>query len=172
MNWDAIGAIGEIVGALAVFLTLAYLAIQIRQNTRAVQAAANDSSVSNVNAARQSMYENEQLAEIFLKASADPDSLNDVERLRFRLLVHNLLMSQSNIYAQSKITDLSVGPWEAQTEEIMRFLRSPGGQWFWDNYGIEFEAPFREEIKRMITEDSKTVAADSILEAGSAELVK
>ncbi|MDA1369631.1 MAG: hypothetical protein O2971_02570 [Proteobacteria bacterium] len=142
MNWDAIGAIGEIVGALAVFLTLAYLAIQIRQNTRAVQAAANDSSVSNANAARQSMYENEQLAEIFLRASADPDSLDDVERLRFRLLVHNLLMSQSNNFAQSKITDLSLGPWEAQTEVIMRLLRSPGGQWFWKNYGMEFEAPF------------------------------
>ena len=30
MNWDAIGAIGEILGALAVVLTLAYLAAQIR----------------------------------------------------------------------------------------------------------------------------------------------
>ena len=30
MNWEAIGAIGEIVGALAVGLTLAFLAIQVR----------------------------------------------------------------------------------------------------------------------------------------------
>ena len=36
MDWNAIGAIGEIIGALAVFLTLVYLAIQIRQNTKAV----------------------------------------------------------------------------------------------------------------------------------------
>jgi hypothetical protein len=28
MNWDAIGAIGEILGALAVVLTLGYLAIR------------------------------------------------------------------------------------------------------------------------------------------------
>ncbi len=33
MNWDAIGAIGEIVGALAVLATLIYLAVQIRQNS-------------------------------------------------------------------------------------------------------------------------------------------
>jgi hypothetical protein len=33
MNWDAIGAIGEIVGALAVLATLIYLAIQVRQNS-------------------------------------------------------------------------------------------------------------------------------------------
>lgn len=36
MNWEAIGASGEVVGAIAVILTLLYLAIQIRQNTRAV----------------------------------------------------------------------------------------------------------------------------------------
>ena len=30
MNWDAIGAVGEIVGASAVVLSLAYLAVQIR----------------------------------------------------------------------------------------------------------------------------------------------
>ncbi len=30
MNWEAIGAIGEILGAFAVVLTLAYLAVQVR----------------------------------------------------------------------------------------------------------------------------------------------
>jgi hypothetical protein len=30
MNWDAIGAIGETVGAVAVIATLFYLAVQIR----------------------------------------------------------------------------------------------------------------------------------------------
>lgn len=33
MNWDALGAVGEIIGAVAVLVTLGYLAIQIRQNT-------------------------------------------------------------------------------------------------------------------------------------------
>jgi hypothetical protein len=35
MNWDAIGAIGEIVGAAAVVLTLGYLALQIRHSKQA-----------------------------------------------------------------------------------------------------------------------------------------
>ena len=30
MNWEALGAIGEIVGAVAVVVTLGYLAVQIR----------------------------------------------------------------------------------------------------------------------------------------------
>jgi hypothetical protein len=40
MNWEAIGAVGEIVGALAVLVTLIYLAIQVRHTRRAQQAEA------------------------------------------------------------------------------------------------------------------------------------
>ena len=33
MNWDAVSAIAEMVGAVAVVTTLAYLALQVRQST-------------------------------------------------------------------------------------------------------------------------------------------
>ncbi len=33
MNWDALGAIGEIVGATAVVISVIYLAVQIRKQT-------------------------------------------------------------------------------------------------------------------------------------------
>jgi hypothetical protein len=46
MNWDAIGAIAELLGAIGVIASLVYLATQIRQsreqmsqNTRALRAA-------------------------------------------------------------------------------------------------------------------------------------
>jgi len=35
MNWEAIGAVGEIIGALAVVITLFYLAVQLREAKRA-----------------------------------------------------------------------------------------------------------------------------------------
>ena len=41
MNWEAIGAIGEIVGALAVVFTLIFLTLQLRQNTRSVDESKN-----------------------------------------------------------------------------------------------------------------------------------
>jgi len=37
MNWEIITAIGEIIGALAVVISLIYLAKQIRQNTKQVE---------------------------------------------------------------------------------------------------------------------------------------
>lgn len=39
MSWEAAGALGEIIGAIAVLLTLAYLATQVRQNSRSLRAA-------------------------------------------------------------------------------------------------------------------------------------
>jgi hypothetical protein len=41
VDWNAIGAIGEMLGAVAVVITLLYLSKQIRQNTRSVQIAVN-----------------------------------------------------------------------------------------------------------------------------------
>ena len=40
MNWEAVGAVGETISAVAVLITVGYLAIQIRQNTRTLQTSA------------------------------------------------------------------------------------------------------------------------------------
>ena len=37
MNWDALGAIGEIIGAVAVLATLFYLAAQIKMQNRQLE---------------------------------------------------------------------------------------------------------------------------------------
>jgi hypothetical protein len=39
VNWDAIGAIGQMLGSVAVFVTLAYLSVQVRQAKQEVQRA-------------------------------------------------------------------------------------------------------------------------------------
>lgn len=150
MNWDAIGAIGEIIGALAVFITLIYLALQIRQNTRAVNSSALDSTVNTISIARQSIYENDDVAQVYLKGMAAPEEMNELERLKFRLLLHNLMLSQSNIFAQTKFSDLPISEWQAQTVVIKRVLGSPGGSWFWNEYAEEFDTDFRSEIDELM----------------------
>ena len=40
MDWDALGAIAELLGAVAVFMTLVYLAVQLKQNNAFAQAQA------------------------------------------------------------------------------------------------------------------------------------
>ena len=48
MNWEAIGAIGEVVGATAVFVSLLYLALQIRNSRRSDQIVAAAGAASAV----------------------------------------------------------------------------------------------------------------------------
>ena len=148
MDWNAIGAIGEIIGALAVFLTLVYLAIQIRQNAKAVQASANHASVSEVNQVRTSMYENAELCAIYVQGLAKPDELDEEKRTRFRLLLHNIFLSISNIYFQTTFTGLSVSTWESQLMILGRILSTPGGRRFWSGSRLEFEESFREIVDK------------------------
>ena len=48
MNWEAVSAIGELIGALAVLLTLVFLIVQIRQNTIALQQQGSRESTSSL----------------------------------------------------------------------------------------------------------------------------
>ncbi len=150
MNWEAAGAIGEIIGALAVFLTLVYLTTQIRQNTKAVQASAVDASISKVSSVRQSMYENAEVCGIYMRGLADPDDLDEESRTRFRLLMHNILLSISNVRSQTSFAGLSTSTWESQLVSLTRVATSPGGRWFWKEYRLEFEDTFREQIDKIL----------------------
>ena len=62
MNWEALGAIGEIAGAIGVIATLVYLATQIRQNTAAMRGATHQTQVDSQAGVNQSVATNEKLA--------------------------------------------------------------------------------------------------------------
>ena len=96
-------AIGDIVGALAVFISLVHLALQIRQNTRAVLSSALDFTVNTISIDRQSIYETDEVARVYLKGLAAPGELDYLERFKFRPLIHNLMLSQSNIVCSNEI---------------------------------------------------------------------
>ena len=72
MNWNAIGAIGEVVGATGVIATLIYLSVQIRQNTKAVRGAALDAITE------RKQFElkwSSEIAGAFRKSVENPDTL-------------------------------------------------------------------------------------------------
>ena len=76
MNWEAIGAVGEIAGALAVVATLVYLASQVRY----AKTAANDSNrLERAAAVREMMLEytrNDKLREDWVAAAGLEDYYN------------------------------------------------------------------------------------------------
>ena len=102
MNWDAIGAVGEIIVAAAVVLSLGYLAVQIRQqNSESRSAAMHDISVG-WRAASEILIDGE-LASIFIKANQDFDSLSETEALRFVATVRGIFRVFEEAYVQFQL---------------------------------------------------------------------
>ncbi len=83
MNWERIGAIGEIVGAIAFVATLLYLSAQIRQANRATRSESIQESTTAFNEINGWVVNDEQLARIFLVGSRDIDELSEEENVRF-----------------------------------------------------------------------------------------
>ena len=154
MNWEAAGAVGEIIGALAVFITLVYLAVQIRQNTGAVRAAALDSSVNALTTVRAKIHDSGELADIYLRGCENPESLTDVELTRYRLLLTNIVWSILNLYTQSGYANLSESVWISQKPILKRILSTNGGKWYWDQHKSEFEVSFALEVDTIMTSES------------------
>ena len=153
---QVLGNLGEFFGAIAVFATLAYLAVQIRQNTKAQRSAAYDSSIRNFTAVRQALFESSEMSSIYVKGSNDPDGLNEEELVRYRLLVNNILMSFWHIHNEP--ADLPEDLWTTQLPAVLRVLSCPGGRWFWENYQTEFVPSFRNEIEKIIAANPVEVA--------------
>jgi hypothetical protein len=84
MNWDAIGAIGEIIGAVAVIATLIYLARQIQQSNRIALAESEISLRNSFGIANQAIYSDAELAKIVTKAQSANVEFDPVELTRLR----------------------------------------------------------------------------------------
>ncbi|MCB1669673.1 MAG: hypothetical protein H7A04_17875 [Pseudomonadales bacterium] len=160
MNWDAIGAVGEIVGALGVVASLFYVAYQVRQNTiqgrfntDAVNTA-NAEALSNVgNGLRMKLAENEALADLFIKGQDDPGSLTKSETIRFRAFLSAILHS-SQVAFEAYLRGINKSQWDASKVVVCRVLSTPGGQWLWDEFSDDFTEEFRNEVNRLIAEGS------------------
>lgn len=150
MSLDDWGNIGEVIGAIAVVVSLLYLAWQVRQNTESVHASAVDSTINYSMAVRQSVFESQELTKIYLDGSNDPQSLSEHDLFRFRLVIHNMLLSHWNIFSQLRFAGLASETWTSQRPTVRRLLSSDGGRWFWENYRDEFESSFQEEIDQIL----------------------
>jgi hypothetical protein len=164
VNWEAIGAIGELVGAGGVIVTLVYLAYQIRQNTAQLEHSTRTAKAAAVNASnvtlrenRQSIFESTEMAEIFLRGNNEPSELTEVQLLRYRLVMQNVTEAMLDIYSQTSVTSFSPETWATQGVTLVhRVLGTAGGRWFWDNYADNYPAAFRSEVDGILQASSST----------------
>ena len=74
MNWDAIGAIGEIIGAIAVVVTLAYLAIQVRHAKETAQRTLHQNKIESLREMTMTVLSSESLSGTLTKFYALDDA--------------------------------------------------------------------------------------------------
>ena len=86
MNWDAVGAISEIVGVVAIIASLIYVAIQIRQSTDIARATiVHETSVS-FSRFHELLAADAELADIYLRGVKGED-LTEIDTRRFNSLI-------------------------------------------------------------------------------------
>ena len=83
MNWDAISAISQLIGSLAVVLSVLYLAVQVHQSTRVAKLAMQDAAAAALRDVTKPLMENSELERIWRVGLEDISVLSVEERARF-----------------------------------------------------------------------------------------
>ena len=137
MEWSIqdLGAIGEFVGAIAVVVTLAYLAIQIRQNTASVEISRSAHSATvetelnkRFHELRRDQYADPELARIYREGMLTPEKLDPVEWHRFHNFVYSQFLALGEQYALSDVLVIERGEYEDFYTDMFRY---PGVRAFW-----------------------------------------
>jgi len=125
MNWEAVGAIAEALGVIAIFVSLVYMAVQIRQNTREVSRSIDANRLAalerNIDASshiRELLVLHPEVAQLLLNGYESYNKLEASEQFRFGMLLRNIFSGMQGAY----IRQLSVEHDPQEFEGSKRFL--------------------------------------------------
>jgi hypothetical protein len=147
MNWEAIGAVGDFVSGVGVIVTLGYLAVQIRQNTRAQRYESHVRSRILI-AEFQKLQANPASADIWLRGLRDPNELTEQERWAF----HNLLYLFMNpIEARVMAPDAPLVDATATNVVIDVFADRAGFRDWWKEARPVYSKTFRDQVDERLS---------------------
>ncbi|MEH6515271.1 MAG: hypothetical protein V7742_01215 [Halioglobus sp.] len=144
INWDAIGAMGEIAGSVGVFISLIYLAVQMRSSASETRDASIHSVMELAIKFRAESYHGD-LAEIRLKAAMG-DSLTQLESLKFEGYLSALFELNELVFVQyqkEKLDPEYFQAWERRTSAAMSVPRI---QQFWAKTKTGYRSTFVQYI--------------------------
>src|SRR6266478_3903762 len=83
MNWEMISAVGQMLGAIGVIISIIYLAAQIRNQNKESQRAAMNVLTTHWSDLNRTLVENPEMAVLWLRALQCFDDLDAKSKLRF-----------------------------------------------------------------------------------------
>ncbi len=133
MNWEAIGAVGETLGAIAVLLSLLYLGMQIKQNTRSLKSAAYQAaiaSMSDMARATGTDLQTARVVRIFLQE--DMADLSEDEFMMATSYLTGLFRNFENFYYQHETGAMEDHLWVGMRNSMVGYHHMPNVRSWWD----------------------------------------
>jgi hypothetical protein len=158
MNWDAIGAIGEILGALAVVATLGYLAVQIRQSTAVARASTRQAIAEMSMASASDVVTNPELAEIEFR-NMKGEALGEVDRMRIYARAYTGMRHWENIHYQYLSGMLTEDEWRGFRANLKALMQWESRRRYWEHEKHYYSQNFQAEIATIISENQSSPAA-------------
>lgn len=158
-----LGNYGEFVGAIAVVATLAYLAIQIRQNSASVKSAAAQSVLSNVNANLQTVAETPQMARVIHKGLSDYGVLTEEERFQFIswILAWFRVVEQAHYFYSRG--DLDAHLFDGHRAHLRVVFEAESVRTWWGYRADYFSNEFQEFVTELRSAPTTTLAPPEIV---------
>lgn len=112
MNWDLIGTLAEVISAIAVVVTLAFLAMEIR-NSRATNQTATLNALSvGFNETNYNIVQSKELADLWEKGLGNPGELDSSDLIRFSFLMQCYLNHCTALHQYHELKVLPDEDWE------------------------------------------------------------
>ena len=147
MNWDAIGIVAEIVSAIAVVVSLLFLALEVRRNRNATESASVATLAEGFNSTNALLASDPELSAIWIKGMSDPTSLTEVESMRFIATTQSYINHFSTVIKYHESGLLPEEEWLSHYHSMHHIFNSPGGKWLRDKINMApavravFDAP-------------------------------
>ena len=145
MNWDAIGAVGEILGAGAVVLSLLYLGTQIRNQNREARAAAMHEIAEGFRDA-QLPYIDPDFAQVHIRAIENFDELSDAERVQTIAAGQVLLRVWEEAYYQHADGRLDEHIWNSMVRQYSSYMSAAALKRVWALRRDFYDEGFQEYV--------------------------
>ena len=153
MNWEAIGAIGEVAGAIAVVATLLYLGRQIRISSKAQQTATQHNILEEFRASITELIRDDRLSEAHARFSTGQD-LDKESRLRIQMFISNQFRIYEELFLAYQTGSVDDEMWESRCQTMRElYLRKELTRTWWRKSGNAiYSRSFVNPVNQMIVD--------------------
>ena len=146
MNWEALGAIANLLAAIGVILTLIYLSAQIRQNNNQLRGAATIAVYDYQRGLTDTLTEDQELYKIALRGNEDLDSLDSWEKQRFTIWAIKETGMWEMCHRLMKQGALDETLYRGKEAYWLALHSSPGRRKWWQQYAVMMNKEFVEDV--------------------------